>query len=76
MPKKYTFVELLKKYTLIDEDFIDTFFKKFKIGHELEFHILDKDVAKYLNITLDNLRKRLKNHYSKNKIYYAYKNKY
>jgi phage anti-repressor protein len=71
MPKKYTFVELLKKYTLIDEDFIDTFFKKFKIGHELEFHILDKDVAKYLNITLDNLRKRLKNHYSKNKIYYA-----
>jgi len=45
MPKKkYSFVELLKKYTTIDIKFIDTFFKNFKIGHDLEFNILDKDV--------------------------------
>jgi len=41
MPKKYPFYELLKKYTDIDEDFINTFFKEFKIGHELEFNIND-----------------------------------
>ena len=70
MPKKYTFTELLKKYTIIDVDFIDTFFKKFKIGQELEFHIIDIDVAKYLNISVDNLRRRLKNKYSKNDNYF------
>ena len=70
MPKKYTFTELLKKYTIIDRDFIDTFFKKFKIGHELEFHIIDVDAAKYLNISVDNLRRRLKNKYSKNDHYF------
>lgn len=70
MPKKYSFTELLKKYTTIDVDFIDTFFKHFKIGHELDFHIYDKDVAKYLNVTIDNIRRRLKNENTKDKIYF------
>jgi hypothetical protein len=64
------FIELLKKHTNIDEDFIDTFFKKFKIGGELDFDIEDKNVAKFLGITLSTLRNRLKNVYSKTKRYF------
>lgn len=63
------FFEILLKYTSIDRNFIKTFFKKFKIGEELEFHIKDKDLAKYLNIELITLRNRLNNNYSKNKNY-------
>jgi hypothetical protein len=70
MPKKYSFIELLKKYTTIDFDFIDTFFKHFKINHELEFNIVDKDVAKYLNVSIDNIRRILKNENSINKNYF------
>jgi superfamily II DNA or RNA helicase len=58
---------LLKKHTNIDQKFINTFFKKFKIGGELDFDIKDKDVAEYLGITLDNVRRRLQNKYSKTK---------
>jgi len=68
-----TFINLLIKYTTIDEDFINIFFKKFKIGDDLEFHLYDKDVSKYLNITLDNLRRRLQNKYSLNKNNYIEK---
>jgi len=57
----------LKKYSTIDIKFINTFFKKFKIGGELDFDIKDKIVADYLNITLDNVRRRLQNKYSKTK---------
>ncbi len=39
MNKDSIFIELLKKHTNIDIDFIDTFFKKFKIGGELDFKI-------------------------------------
>jgi hypothetical protein len=63
--KTESFVFLLKKYTDIDVEFINTFFKKFKIGSELNFDIKDIDVAKYLGITLHNLRKRLSNEFSK-----------
>jgi len=62
--KNNIFIELVKKYTNIDEDFIDTFFKSFKIGDDLEFHIKDIDVANYLNINLSTLRKRLSNTFS------------
>ena len=31
------FINLLKQYTTIDTKFIETFFKKFKIGEELDF---------------------------------------
>lgn len=65
--KDSIFIKLLKEHTNIDEDFIDTFFKKFKIGGELDFDIDENDVAKYLNIGLINLRKRLLNYYSKTK---------
>lgn len=43
------FIELLKEHTSIDEDFIDTFFKKFKIGGELDFHLKDvlQNICKY-----------------------------
>lgn len=63
--KDSVFIELLKKHTNIDEDFIDTFFKKFKIGGELDFDIEDKNVCKFLGITLATLRKRLNNTFSK-----------
>jgi phage anti-repressor protein len=61
------FIKLLKKHTNIDIKFINTFFKKFKIGGELDFEIKDSLVSNYLNITLDNIRRRLQNKYSKTK---------
>lgn len=67
MPKNSIFVSLLKQHTNIDVGFIDTFFKKFKIGGELNFDINDFDVAKYLGISLITIRKRLSNAYSKTK---------
>jgi hypothetical protein len=65
--KDSIFIKLLKENTNIDEDFIDTFFKKFKIGGELDFDIQDTNVSKFLGISLINLRKRLNNAYSKTK---------
>ena len=67
MIKNNIFVSLLKQYTNIDVGFINTFFKKFKIGGELNFDITDSDVAKYLGISIINIRKRLANAYSKTK---------
>ena len=67
MSNNSVFISLLKEHTNIDLDFINTFFKKFKIGGELNFDILDSDVAKYLGIGLINIRKRLANYYSKTK---------
>jgi phage anti-repressor protein len=67
MPKNSVFISLLKQHTNIDVDFIDTFFKKFKIGGELNFDIKDIDVSKYLGISIINIRKRLANAYSKTK---------
>jgi phage anti-repressor protein len=61
------FISLLKKYTNIDKKFIDTFFKKFRIGHELDFDINENKVAEYLGIESITLRKRLLNIYSKSK---------
>jgi phage anti-repressor protein len=63
------FIKLLKKHTNIDEDFIDIFFKKFKIGGELDFNISDSDVARFLNITMKTLKRRLNNSYSNSKNY-------
>jgi hypothetical protein len=65
--KDSIFIKLLKENTNIDEDFIDTFFKKFKIGGELDFDIKDINVSKFLDISLITLRKRLNNAYSKTK---------
>jgi len=65
--KDSIFIKLLKENTNIDEDFIDTFFKKFKIGGELDYDIKDSNVAKYLDINLSTLRKRLNNTFSKTK---------
>ena len=63
------FFDLLKEYTNINEKFINTFFKKFEIGGELNFDLKDTKVAKYLGIELQTLRDRLLNKYSKNKNY-------
>ena len=63
------FYKILLKYTNIDKQFILDFFKKFKINGELNFDIEDIKVAKYLDIELKTLRKRLNNEYSKNKYY-------
>ena len=68
--KDHTFIELLKKHTDIDVVFINTFFKKFEIGNDLNFDIKDSDVAKYLGIVLITLRKRLSNEYSKTKRFF------
>jgi hypothetical protein len=65
--KDSVFVKLLKLHTNIDEDFINTFFNKFKIGGELDFDIEDKKVAIFLDISLATLRKRLNNYFSKTK---------
>lgn len=67
--KDSIFIELLKSNTNIDEDFIDTFFKKFKIGGELDFDIEDTKVSKFLGISLATLRKRLNNYFSTTKKY-------
>ena len=61
---------MLKEHTNIDHDFIDTFFKKFKIGGKLDFDIKDVKVAKFLNIKLNTLRRRLMNEFSKSKMYF------
>jgi hypothetical protein len=61
------FIKLLKEHTDIDKKFIDIFFKKFKIGGELDFDIKDSLIAKYIGIELITLRKRLANAYSKTK---------
>ena len=62
-----SFVELLKKHTSIDKKFINTFFKKFKIGGELDFDIKDESIIKFLGIQMITLRNRLTNAYSKTK---------
>jgi hypothetical protein len=62
--KDSIFINLLKKHTNINKTFINIFFKKFKIGGELDFDIKDKIVSDYLHITLDNVRRRLQNKYS------------
>jgi phage anti-repressor protein len=69
MSKYSVFVTLLKKHTNIDIDFIDTFFKEYKIGSDLDFHIKDTDAAKYLGISLSTIRKRLNNAYAKKIIF-------
>jgi phage anti-repressor protein len=63
------FIKLLKKHTTIDPEFIDTFFKKFRIGNELNFDIKDTDIATYLNIKYITLRKRLTNEFSKHETF-------
>ena len=65
--KDSIFIKLLKENTNIDEDFIDTFFTKFKIGGELDFDIKDKSVSIFLNVKLSSIRKRLNNSFSKTK---------
>ena len=66
MSKDSVFITLLKKHTNIDVDFINTFFKQYKIGSDLDFHIQDKDVATFLGISLNTIRRRLNNTFSKN----------
>ena len=70
MSRNKIFISLLKEHTNIDVGFINTFFKKFKVGGELNFDIIDKDVAKYLGVDLINIRKRLANAYSKTKRFF------
>jgi len=56
MKKNIALVEILKKHTNIDTDFIDTFFGKFKTGKDSDFHIKDTDAAEYLGIKLSSLK--------------------
>ena len=66
MSKDSVFITLLKQHTNIDDDFINTFFKEYKIGGDLDFNIKDIDVAKYLGTSLNTIRRRLNNTFSKN----------
>jgi DNA-binding Lrp family transcriptional regulator len=68
MDPKY-FIELLKKNTNVDDDFIKIFLKGFKSGDEINFCISDKEVANALNLTLENIRKRLNNYFTKEIIF-------
>lgn len=61
-----SFIELLKKDTDIDIEFINIFLNEFKIDDELNFNLKDSVVANYLGINIINLRKRLNNYYSNN----------
>ena len=54
----------------VSVEIIDTFFKKFKVGGELDFDINENDVSKYLDISILTLRKRLNNVFSKSKRYF------
>jgi len=65
----HNLVALLKKHTDIDIDFIDAFFKEYKIGSDLEFNIKDTDAVKYLGISLSTIRRRLNNAYAKKSIF-------
>jgi len=56
---------MLKEHTDIDNDFIDNIFIKSKYSDNSEFNINDKDVSKYLDVSLGNIRKRLNNAYTK-----------
>jgi phage anti-repressor protein len=67
--RNIVFIKLLKNHTNIDPEFIDTFFKHFKIGGELSFDIKDTDVAAYLKIKVKTLRKRLTSTYSHKEIF-------
>jgi phage anti-repressor protein len=60
-------INYIKQFNIIPSTFIDTFFKKFKIGGELNFDIKDNDAGEYLGISLITIRKRLSNAYSKSK---------
>lgn len=64
------FIQLLKNHTDIDNTFINIFFKKYKIGGELDFDIKDINIAQYLGIKLITLRNRLNNAYSKKQLYF------
>jgi len=66
MFKDSVLITLLKQHTNIDDDFIDIFFKEYKIGGDLDFNIKDIDVAKYLGTSLNTIRRRLNNTFSKN----------
>ena len=50
---------------MINSKFIDIFLKKLNIENKFAFKIKDKIVAEYINVTLDNVRRRLQNKYSK-----------
>ena len=43
---------------------------KFKIGQELNFNIKDEDVAKYLDVKLNTIRRRLNNTFTKSKNFF------
>jgi phage anti-repressor protein len=69
MSRDSVFIKLLKKHTNIDKEFIDIFFKQFKIGGELDFDIEDKKIAKYFGIKIKTLRTRLQNGYARKQMY-------
>ena len=54
-----SFIKLLKEKTTVSKSFINKFFKNFRVGDDLLFHIDEMDVCEYINITKKSLRNRL-----------------
>ncbi len=65
---KKTFINILKKYTNIDKNFLDDIFSNFKLTNldeeSYDFNIYDIQVAKWLDIDIQTLRNRLRSKYT------------
>jgi len=68
--------DFLKKYSLIDEKFIDDFYTFFDEGlNEYDYTIDLNSIAKWLDIRKDNLKELLVNNFIENQDYIINKNK-
>jgi hypothetical protein len=62
-------IDFMKKYTKIDNNFIDDFFGLYDPDDENNFSINIDVIAKWLNIRKDNIKKTLKKSYKENEDY-------
>ncbi len=66
---KKTIIDILKKYTDIDKNFLNDLFSNFKLTdleyESYDFDFTDKKVAKWLDIDIQTLKDRLRSKYKK-----------
>ena len=64
-----TIIDILKKYTDIDKNFLNDLFSNFKLTdleyESYDFDFTDKKVAKWLDIDIQTLKDRLRSKYKK-----------
>ena len=70
-----TLIEFLKKYSKINNDFIEDFFCLYDINNKFEFNIDLDIVCNWLNIRKDNIKKTLIRSYQEKVDYIITKNK-